>query len=212
MTRVLVTRPAGQAAPLAEALSRAGFEPVVVPLIEIVPIDDGPIDVDAYDWVIVTSTNGADQLAARIVGRARIAAIGHTTADALRVHGLPVDFVPTRADQETLVAEFPRPVGRALFVGAEDARGVIATELPADVRTVYRTRRVVPGSVPEADLAVIASPSAARALEAVTTAIPAVSIGPITTDAARAARLDIAAEAKTQDLPGIVAAVREAAG
>src|SRR6266487_2357886 len=117
--RVIVTRPADQAAPLVEELRREGFETVPCPLIEIEPIEDGPIDVRDYDWVIVTSANGAEQLAHRHVGDLpRVAAIGTATADALRAHGLPVDFVPSASTQDALVAEFPRPVGRVLFVAA----------------------------------------------------------------------------------------------
>ena len=130
MTRVVVTRAEGRAAPLANALRAAGFDVVCCPLIEIEPIEDGPVDVGGYDWVIVTSANGAAELARRGVGKpARVAAIGEATARALRAHGLSVDFVPRQATQEGLVAEFPRPVGRVLFVGAEGARGLIVSEL-----------------------------------------------------------------------------------
>jgi uroporphyrinogen-III synthase len=60
--RVIVTRQAEQAGPLLDALRREGFEPVSCPLIETEPIGNGPIDVHGYDWVIVTSANGAEQL------------------------------------------------------------------------------------------------------------------------------------------------------
>ena len=51
---------------------------------------------------------------------------------------------------------------------------------------------------------VLASPSAARAFAALGTGIPAVSIGPETTRAAREAGVDVLAEAETQDLDGLV--------
>jgi len=57
--RVIVTRPRAQAEPLMAALRRHGFDPVLCPLIDTEPIDDGPIVVGGYDWVIVTSANGA---------------------------------------------------------------------------------------------------------------------------------------------------------
>ena len=57
--RVIVTRPRTQAEPLLTALRAEGFEPVACPVIEIEAIDNGPIDVSGYDWVIVTSANGA---------------------------------------------------------------------------------------------------------------------------------------------------------
>ena len=143
--RVIVTRPRAQAEELVEALRSAGFEPVLCPLIEIEPIDDGPIDVDGYDWVIVTSANGAAELARRHAGAVpRIAAVGEATAAALAEHGLEAALVPSISSQEGLLAELPRPVGRALFVGAAGARRLIADELPADFRAVYRTVELTP--------------------------------------------------------------------
>lgn len=206
--RVLVTRAAAQAQPFVDALRAAGVEPVLCPLIEIESIGDDPIDVRGYDWVIVTSANGADELGRRRLGDLpRVAAIGDTTAAALRRHGLRVDFVPAVATQEGLVGELPRPVGRALFVGAEGARPVIAIELPADFRAVYRTRALRPDRPPAADVAVLASPSAARAFESLGLRIPVVSIGPQTTAAARERGLDVVAEAARPDVDAVIAAV-----
>ena len=62
----------------------------------------------------------------------------------------------------------------------------------------------------EGDLAVVASPSAARALAAVNAGISVVSIGPETTAAAREAGLRVSAEASTPDLDGLVRGVAEA--
>jgi uroporphyrinogen-III synthase len=202
--RVIVTRPRAQAEELAEALRDAGFEPVLCPLIEIEPIDDGPIEVDGYDWVIVTSVNGAAQLARRHAGALpRIAAVGEATAAALAELGLDASFVPSVSSQEGLLAELPRPVGRALFVGAAGARRLIADELPADFRAVYRTVELVP-EVPVGELVLLASPSAARAWEKVGPSLPVITIGPQTTAAARRAGLDVVAEAKTQDVAALV--------
>jgi uroporphyrinogen-III synthase len=211
--RVIVTRPREQAGPLADSLRQAGFEPILCPLIEIEPIDDGPIEVAGYDWVIVTSGNGAEQLARRHLGYLpRVAAIGAATAAALETVGIHADFVPTTPSQESLVAELPRPTGRVLFVGAEEARGLIVAELDADFRAVYRTRRLRPDPPPEGDLVVLASPSAADAFAALGLDLPAVTIGPQTTAAARARGVHVRAHAQTQDVAGLVAAVRQAAG
>jgi uroporphyrinogen-III synthase len=210
--RVLVTRPRDQAAPLAAELRRRGIEVEVCPLIEVEPIDDGPIDVEGYDWVVVTSANGANELARRRRGNLpRIAAIGPGTADALARDGIHAELVPAVSTQEGLVAEFPRPAGRVLFVGAEEARRVLVDELAADFRPVYRTRRLRPDPPPKADLAVVASPSAVEALAALELGLPVVAIGPITADAARSRGLDVVAEAHTQDVAGLVEAVLAAA-
>jgi uroporphyrinogen-III synthase len=211
--RVIVTRPRAQAGPLVDALRAAGFEPVVCPLVELEPIDDGPIDVAGYDWVIVTSANGAEQLARRHRGYLpRVAAIGAATAGALANLGIEVDFVPTEPSQEALVAELPRPTGLVLFVAAEEARGLIVSELDADFRPVYRTRRLRPDPPPEGDLVVLTSPSAADALSALGLDVPVVTIGPQTTTAARAHGARVVAQAQTRDVAGLVSAVREAAG
>jgi uroporphyrinogen-III synthase len=209
--RVIVTRPQGQARPLADALEAAGFEPVICPLIELEPIDDGPIEVSGYDWVVVTSANGAEQLARRHLGYLpKVAAVGAATAGALAAYGIHVDFVPTAPSQEALVAEFPRPPGRVLFLGAEEARGLIVAELDADFRAVYRTRRLRPDPPPVGDLAVLASASAADAFATLRLGVPVVTIGPQTTAAARSHGVHVVAQARTPDVAGIVAAVAEA--
>lgn len=202
--RVIVTRPQAQAQPLLAALRAEGFEPVACPVIETEVIDDGAIDVAGYDWVIVTSSNGAAELAARHTGDLpRVAAVGETTAAALAAHGIDADFVPSLASQEGLLAELPRPVGRALFVGAERARRLLADELPADFRAVYRTVELAPPP-PEGDLVMLASPSAARAWAKLGSTVPAITIGPQTTTSALAAGVTVVAEADTQDVAGLV--------
>ena len=203
--RVIVTRPRAQAEPLAAALRARDFEPVLFPVIEVEPTDDEPIDVRGYDWVIVTSANGAAELARRSNGRpGRIAAVGEATAAALAEHGLRVDFVPSVASQDGLVREFPRPVGRALFVGAEGARQTLATRLPAEFRPVYRTVPIRAGPPPDGDLVLLASVSAAGAWGELGSPAPAITIGPQTTTAARRAGVNVVAEAKTQSVGGLV--------
>ncbi|MGZ8696843.1 MAG: uroporphyrinogen-III synthase, partial [Gaiellaceae bacterium] len=96
--RVIVTRPQAQAEPLLNALREEGFEPIACPVIATEAIDDGPIDATGYDWVIVTSANGAAELGARPSGvLPRVAAVGEMTAAALEAHGIAVDFVPSLA-------------------------------------------------------------------------------------------------------------------
>ena len=64
---------------------------------------------------------------------------------------------------------------------------------------------------PEGDLAVLASPSAARAFGRLRVVMPVVSIGPETTRAAREAGLEVVAEARPHTLDGLAEAVIEAA-
>jgi uroporphyrinogen-III synthase len=175
---------------------------VIAPLIAIDPVETGLVDLDGYDWLVLTSATGAHELKRRARGRAgRVAAVGAATA---RAWG-EVDLVPRVSSQEGLLAELPVPAGRVLFAGAEAARPLLANELGADVVVLYRTRALSPEI--DGDLAVVASPSAARALADVNAAIPVVAIGPETTAAAEAAGLEVLREAATADVESLVRAV-----
>jgi len=204
--KVIVTRPRAQAGPLVERLEALGFEVVECPLIEIERTSDEPIDASGYEWVIVTSPNGADELMRRGRNLPRIAAVGPGTAEALRARGIEPDFVPRVSSQEGLLAEFPRPAGRVLFAAAEGARRRPIAALDADFVPLYRTRLLTP-EAPDGDVVVLASGSAARAYAAVGGGAPAVTIGPETSRVARSVGLSVAAEAESHDLDGLIGAV-----
>ncbi|HEY5059293.1 MAG TPA: uroporphyrinogen-III synthase [Gaiellaceae bacterium] len=206
--RVVVTRAQGQADPLADRLVALGHEVVRCPLIRIEPLGDGPIDTAPYDWVVVTSPNGAAELARRLVAPPRrLAAIGPGTGAELRARGLDVDLVPAESTQEGLAAALPRPAGRVLVAAAEGARRVLVDELGADFLPLYRTVELTLDAAPVGDVVLLASPSAARALARTGSRLPVVAIGPQTGQAAREAGLDVVAEAETHDLEGLLAAV-----
>jgi uroporphyrinogen III methyltransferase / synthase len=201
--RVVVTRTEAQAEPLVARLEALGHEVVRCPLIRIEPLGDEPLDLSGYDWVAVTSPNGADEIARRLVHAPRhFAAIGPATAEALRGHGYSPDLVARVHTQEGLRDELP--TGRTLLAAAEGARQSV---LEADFLPLYRTVELTPAA-PEGDVALLASASAARGLAATGARMPVVSIGPQTTAAARAAGFDVLAEATTHDLDGLVVALR----
>ena len=206
--RVVVTRPAEQAGELARRIEALGHVAVLCPLIEIEPVGPEAVDTSGYDWVVVTSPRGARELAGRRRGELPpVAAIGPGTAAALREHGIEPALVPKVSTQEGLVAELPRPSGRVLFAGAQDARRHLADKLGADTVVLYRTRALRPDTPPEGDLVVLASASAARAYGTLGLGMPAVSIGPETTREARAHAVEVIAEAETHDLDGLVSAI-----
>ncbi len=206
--RIVVTRPEGQEARLVELLQAAGHSVAACPLIEVVPTGSEPVDVTPYDWVVLTSANAARELVRRMHGEPRrVAAVGRATAEAFG----HVDLVPRVSTQEGLLAELPQPAGRVLFAGAAGARPLLVETLGADVVVLYETRELHPTDFPDADLCVVASPSAARALAVVAPAVPVVSIGPETSAAASANGLRVVAEAATHDLEGLVAAVERTA-
>jgi uroporphyrinogen-III synthase len=208
--KVIVTRPRHQAGPLVARLEALGHTVVECPLIEIEPLSDEPIDVSGYDWLIVTSPNGADEIARRGKNLPRVAAVGPGTAERLREHGIEPELVPRESSQDGLLAEFPRPPGRVLFAAAEHARRRPIDELGADYVPLYRTRLLTP-QPPGGDVVVLASGSAARAYAGIGGDAPAVSIGPQTSAVAREVGLEVAAEAPTHDLDGLVAAVEAVA-
>src|SRR5437763_11919022 len=204
--KVIVTRPRAQAGPLVQRLEQHGHDVVECPLIAIERTSDEPIDGAGYEWVIVTSPNGADELVRRGRNLPKLAAVGPGTAERLREHGLEPAFVPRVSSQDGLLHEFPRPAGRVLFTAAEGARRRPIEELEADFVPLYRTRLLAPDP-PDGDVVLLASGSAARAYAAVGGTAPAVSIGPETTRRARGAGLTVVAEAASHDLDGLVAAV-----
>jgi uroporphyrinogen-III synthase len=210
--RVIVTRPRAQALELADRLRRLGHVVVLCPLVKVEPLSDEPLDFSGYDWLVVTSPNGAAEVARRRRGRLpRVAAIGPGTGRALAERGIRAELLPEISTQEGLVAALPRPAGRVALAAAEGARRHLVDELGAEFVPLYRTIELRPSEPPVGDLVVLASASAARALAALDLDIPAVSIGPETSAAARSAGIRVVAEARTHDLPGLVAAVASVA-
>jgi uroporphyrinogen-III synthase len=195
--RVLVTREE-----LVARVEALGHEAILCELIRIEPLGDEPVDASAYDWLVVTSRNGADELGRRGVTANRIAAIGPATAAALRAQGLRVDLVAATHTQEGLREELPE--GTILLAAAEGARRDV---LGGDFLPLYRTIELR-ATVPEADVALIMSGSAARALVAGGGSMPIVAIGPQTAAEARAAGLEVAGVADIHDLDGLVEALR----
>ncbi len=204
--KVIVTRPRAQAGPLVGRLEALGHEVVECPLIEIERISDEPIDCAGYEWAIVTSPNGADEVARRAVNLPKVAAVGPGTAETLRKHGIEPAFVPAVHSQDGLIADFPAHEGRVLYLAAENSRRGPIDALGADFIPLYRTRLLSP-EAPEGDVIVLASGSAARAYAWTGGTTPAVSIGPETSRIAREVGLDVRVEAESHDLDGLVAAV-----
>src|SRR5213082_2023756 len=139
--RVLVTREE-----LAARVESLGHDPVFCELIRVEPLGDEPVDARGYDWLVVTSRNGAHELGRRGVTANRIAAIGPATAAALREHGLRVDLVPATHTQEGLRDALPP--GRLLLAAAEGARRDV---IDADFVPLYRTVELVV-EAPDADV------------------------------------------------------------
>jgi len=109
--RVVVTRALEQSERFCRRLEAAGAEAFLVPVIRIVPSRD-PNSMEAavaglgeFDWAVFTSINGVKQwwraleergLDETALAGVRVAAVGSTTAAALRERGVEPDFVPEK--------------------------------------------------------------------------------------------------------------------
>ena len=232
--RVVVTRAAEQASPLADLLEARGARPVVVPLIAIVDEPAGmtalaELDPNDFDWVVFTSPNGASRSVAvwgdSTPAHTRVAAVGATTAAELP----RVDLVPQRQLAAGLLDEFP-PVAdpgsdTVLVVQAVDAEPTLADGLRAkgwQVTTIapYRSVPAVPSAGQQlaalaADAVLFASGSAVRAwVQVFGTSTPpiTVAIGPQTEAAAVKAGLKMSLVAADHSLVGMIEALEGALG
>jgi uroporphyrinogen III methyltransferase/synthase len=154
-----------------------------------------------------------------------VAAIGPGTARALREHGIRADIVPERFVAEALVealAEVEVSGKRVLVARAAEARDVLPDALrergaEVDVVSLYETVREEPSAkaiedAQDADYLTFTSSSTVRNLtEALGDRFPTsariISIGPVTSDAARDAGLAVHVEATRHDIDGLVAAL-----
>jgi uroporphyrinogen III methyltransferase/synthase len=157
--RVLITRAGEQSGEFARALLARGAQPVLAPVISIVPVADTSASEQAfrelasYAWLIFTSQNAVDAFFARLaakkgdarsIGTAKVAAIGERTAARLDTLGVIADLVP------------------AEFISEEIAREVIARSRAGDRVLLYRAqeaRDVLPQMLQDAGLAVTIVPS-----------------------------------------------------
>lgn len=113
---IVVTRPAGQATHLAEALIERGAHPVLFPVLAIeeiedtAPLQDAAIRLDQYDWAMFVSPNAVERALAVVLahrrwpGGVRVATVGHSSEQALSRHGIGGVVAPQeRFDSEALL-------------------------------------------------------------------------------------------------------------
>jgi len=166
---------------------------------------------------------------ARSLAGLRISAVGPATAGALLERGITVDVIPERFVAEGLLeimrARDDVAGTRVLYVTAEGARDVLADglrEIGAEVTVVETYRSIRDGAGAnrlsraieggKVDLVTFTSGSAVRGyVEAVGSdlalRVPAASIGPQTSEALRAAGVEVKHEAEESTIDGLVAAI-----
>ncbi len=238
--RVVVTRPVHQAQALARPLRDRGASVILLPTVEIAPPPDiGPLqqaamNLNAYQWVVFTSSNAVDALMSQVRGMEippampLIAAIGAATRSTVEAYGLSVAVVSKQSNSESLAAAFEGQslvraqvllpcavVTRDVLPGALRDQGATVHVVPAyqnvvPEQTLRAAREVFREPMP--DWVTFTSPSAVAHLVAVTgrdllqTARIA-TIGRITSAAVQAQGLTVQAEATLQTAESLVEAL-----
>ncbi len=211
----------------------------IEPRIDSKEVRDAIESLHTYALVCVTSPNGArllfEAMAAqgrdsRALANASVAAIGAGTEAALAAGGILADIVPERFVAEELVEELNelelrgKPV---LIARAAEARELLPEALrkrgaEVDEVALYETVAETPDPdelerARDADFITFTSSSTVRNFMAASAnGIPegakVISIGPITSEAAREAGLTVDVEAERHDIGGLVEALLQAAG
>ncbi len=157
--KVVVTRPLAQAAGLAQRIAEQGGEPIAFPLLEIGPASDMRSlqqlakDPSAYHLLIFISPNAVKYGMAALgtlTDEPRVAAVGQSSAQALRDSGITHVIAPTdRYDSEALLAlpELQDVSGRRVAIlRGDNGRELLGDTLKArgalvDYVTCYERRK-----------------------------------------------------------------------
>jgi uroporphyrinogen III methyltransferase/synthase len=208
----------------------------IEPRIETAEVKGAASAIGVYELICLTSPNGVRLLFeaianagldARALAGATVAAIGPGTARALAGRGVLADVVPERFVTEALVealAEVDVEGARVLVARAAEARDVLPDALrergaEVDVVSLYETVREDPdaeavAATQGADYVTFTSSSTVTNLTAALgdgfpRGARIVSIGPVTTDTAKAAGLEVDVEAAQHDIDGLLQALLE---
>ena len=164
---VVVTRPAGQAAHLAEALINLGARPVLFPVLTIFDIDDprplqeAALKLDDVDWAAFVSPNAVEKALGAILALRpwpsglRAATVGKRSEQALAKHGITDVVAPQeRFDSEALLElpELQQMAGKRVMIfrgdGGRELLGDTLKQRGAAVEYVSCYRRGRPALDP----------------------------------------------------------------
>lgn len=231
---LLSTRPEGDRDPLAVRLRAAGRRVHAVPTVAVEPLVFEPPDWSRFDWVVVTSAAGAAALFERCTDPPAIswAAVGPGTAAALASRGVTAAAVPDEHRGVGIADAIGRVeplLGRRVLLARADAA---ASDLPealteagalVEEMAVYHTVIGPEGSRagiataladPELGAVVFASGSAVRGLLRLARQdprhLPAITIGPSTSQVAQEQGFRVLAQASTPGVEGLIAAIADA--
>ncbi len=246
--RIGVTRADEQADSQIDRIFELGAEAVLMPTLEIEPpvtwdaVDEVLRRVGEFDWIVFTSANGVRALLGRLwelggdsrrLGRARLAAIGPSTAAVLGEFQLRADVVPETYRAEHLAAALcPQMAGqKVLWARANRVRDVLRNELTAagaqlEESVVYQhhdveawsddiNQRLIAGQL---DWIGVSSPAIARnvarlmpeaARAHLGESIRIASISPVTSATCQEVALPVSAEATEHTWDGMLAAIQQ---
>jgi uroporphyrinogen III methyltransferase / synthase len=151
--KIGITRPAAQAEPQIRKAFELGAQPILMPAIQIEPIDNwSEVDaalqrLDEFNWLVFTSVNGVEAFLdrlweqggdARQLAGMKIATIGTSTADALSKYHVRADLIPDEFRAEALARAMAPHVNdqKVLWARASRGREVLPQELTAAGATV----------------------------------------------------------------------------
>jgi uroporphyrinogen III methyltransferase/synthase len=208
----------------------------IEPRIDAEEVRSAAAAIGLYELICLTSPNGvrllfeaiaAADLDSRALAGVTVAAIGPGTARALAKRGVVADIVPERFVAEGLIealGDVEVEGSRVLVARAADARDVLPEYFErrgaeVDVIALYETVREQPDATAieaaqAADYVTFTSSSTVTNLvEALGDRFPTgariVSIGPVTSETAKAAGLEVDVEAEQHDIDGLLAALLE---
>ena len=177
--KIALTRPVERSENLARMLRNAGAEVVLIPSIktEIINNSLDNKNISDYDWISFTSVTGVNAFFEllrennrdiREIGNAKIAAIGEATSQAIKNHGLKVDFMPEIYDCENLAKGLANLNGKILFLRAENGSQDIQKIMRLNKKIydeicIYKTIYVKSSYIPEnLDIIIFTSASTVR--------------------------------------------------
>ena len=233
---VVITRSIAQNESLRRLLEARGAHVVEVPLIAITEPDDEGRERDEvlqrfheFDWIVVTSPNGADRVApflsaAQAAGDEQrfpqIAAVGEATARSL---GVTATLIAEPARADVLARQFPVGSGAVLVVQGNLADESLSDDIASKgwrvTRVVaYQTVSLRPTEDMKepaltADVLLLASGSAVTAwFDSFGTNTPqcVIAIGPSTAKVAHAVGIDLTAIAEHQSLESLIQTAEQA--
>lgn len=241
--RIVVTRASHQAEDLAQPLRELGAEIVLLPMLSImppensVPLQKAAQQVHSYDWIVFSSANAVEALAAHLPSgqpppKACVAVIGVATRNAVERIGWRADIVPEHFVAESLVeamSRFALKGCRVLIPSAAITRDVLPqalTGLGASVDVVEAYRNSLTDENRQRaqdffawqdppDWVTFTSSSAVDHLVqsagvAALTAVRIASIGPITSATIRNYGLNVAVEPAEHTVQALVASIAAA--